>query len=879
MDHSTAAVTKYVVVFALCSLSGAASASGAELPPAAEHRVDFQEDVRPVLERCQGCHGKQQQMSGLRLDRREDALRGGYSGAVILPGDSAGSHLIHLVAGLEEDVSMPPAGDPLTAAEIGILRAWIDQGVRWPEETGAESSFSSREVARAKPPSQPLHWSFRPVERPAIPETGDKSWVRNPIDAFVLARVESEGLQPSPEADRRRLVRRLYLDLIGLPPEPDSVAQFLADPSPDAYERVVERLLESKHYGEKWAIPWLDLARYAESDGYEKDQVRPHAWRYRHWVINALNDDMPFDEFTIEQIAGDLLPHAGAEQRVATGFHRNTLKNREGGVNLEQFRFEETVDRANTVSTVWLGLTLGCAQCHDHKYDPVSQKEYYEFFAFFDNLEETHIDAPLPGELGPYLRTREEHAAKRRELLAEYGVTRELMDPWEKKLIYAADHPGELTDWDVHYDTLEKMTDGGHRFIRIPPEERTERQQRILIDFLLEWYNQVASKERWEELKFRELQGKLRRLDRAYPQVSQARVIYESGKPRKTRLHVRGQWDRTGIEVEPGTPDVLPPLEGAGAPTRLDLARWIASSRNPLTARVAVNRIWQQYFGKGIVDTSENFGVQGAEPSHPELLDWLAAEFMDRGWRLKPLHKLIVTSATYRQSSKVRPEAGQRDPDNTLLARQQRVRLPAELIRDSALKVSGLLYPKVGGPSVQPPLPEGLSMLLFADGKFLNEAETAEGQDAYRRGVYVHLQRTLPYPFLANFDAPDGASTVCRRERSNTPLQALNLLNDPVFFEAAQGLALRILQEAPGPVFQQQLEFAFRVCVARAPAPYEQERLLRFYVRLRNTLENDPSRVAELIPAAFEEIEPVENAAWVGLSRVLLNMDEFITRE
>ena len=865
-------------VFLFAAAGAAAAADPAKLPPPAERQVDFLKEVQPLIERCQACHGEQQQMNGFRLDRREDALRGGYSGAVIIPGNSARSRLIHLIAGLEEDVVMPPAGERLTAQQIALLRAWIDQGARWPQE--AEKPLQeAAESARAKPANPTQHWSFQPIKRPPVPRVNDASWVRNPIDAFVLARLESEGIRPSPEADWRKLARRVHLDIIGLPPSPQAVAGFLEDPSRDAYERLVERLLDSKHHGENWSAPWLDLARYADSDGYEKDLVRPHAWRYRQWVIDAINEDMPFDEFTIAQIAGDLLPHAGVEQRVATGFHRNTLTNREGGVKIEQFRFEETVDRANTVGAVWLGLTVACAQCHDHKYDSLSQKDYYELFAFFNNLEHAHIDAPLGGELGPYLRTRKERRAKRAKLLDQYGVDRELMDPWEEKLVYAGDHPGELTDWDVHYDTLEKMTDGGHLFIRIPRRQRTERQQRVLTDFFVEWRHQVVSEQQWKELGFKELHKKLRELDRQYPRLSQARVVYEKESPRRSHLHVRGQWDRAGMEVRPGTPAVLPPLQAEGTPTRVELARWIVSRENPLTARVTVNRIWQRYFDRGLVATPDNFGVQGAAPSHPKLLDWLASEFRESGWSLKHLHRLIVTSATYRQSSRTRPDLVRRDPGNTLLGRQARLRLPAELIRDSALAISGLLYPEVGGPSVQPPLPEGLSMLLFADGEFLGPQKVDTGKSVYRRGLYIHRQRTLPYPFLANFDAPDGAMTVCRRERSNTPLQALNLLNDPVFFEAAQALAWRVLQESPDPSFRERLRHAFRLCVARAPTDYEQERLLQYFAQQKEMIEKYPGSVDNLAPAALEGIDAVENAAWVSLSRILLNMDEFVTRE
>lgn len=442
-----------------------APAQEAFLPPAAVRKVIFTRDIKPLIEgRCQVCHGAQLQSNGLRLDSRAHAIQGGYSGPAIIPGNSADSKVIRMVAGLEKDVVMPPAGEKLTAKQIGLLRGWIDQGADWPTEQAEAPADKPGGTATE---SKTTHWSFQPVERPAPPAAKNHDWAKSPMDRFVLARLEKEGIEPSPLADRRTLLRRFSLDLTGLPPTPAEVADFLADDSPEAHEKAVDRLLESPHYGEKWAMHWLDLARYADSDGYEKDLSRPHAWRYRYWVINALNADMPFEQFSIEQIAGDLLPNATIEQRVATGFHRNTLKNREGGVKLEQFRFEETVDRANTVGTVWLGLTVGCAQCHDHKYDPVSQTDYYSFFAFFNNLDEVNIDAPLAGEMGPYLASLPDYRRKREAFLAEYGVP-ELQPPWEEKMKLARANPGKWTDWDHAYDAFQKYLDGSDKMVDKP---------------------------------------------------------------------------------------------------------------------------------------------------------------------------------------------------------------------------------------------------------------------------------------------------------------------------------------------------------------------------------------------------------------------------
>lgn len=846
------------------------------LPPAADVKVDFTKDIAPLLEnRCLGCHSAQLQSNGLRVDSRDALLAGGYTGPAIRPGDSAGSKLIHLVAGLEKGVVMPLDGDRLTAHQIGLLRAWIDQGAEWP---AAPSSESPAAAARQASRPQTTHWAFQPISRPRPPNVSSPGRVRNPIDRFILARLAREGIEPSPEAGKRTLVRRLGLDLAGLPPEPEDVARFLADDSPQAYERLVDRLLESPHYGEKWAMHWLDLARYADSDGYEKDNVRPHAWRYRHWVINALNADMSFRRFTIEQIAGDLLPDATVEQKVATGFHRNTLKNREGGVKIEQFRFEETVDRVNSVGTVWLGLTLGCAQCHDHKYDPLTQREYYSFLAFFNNLDEVDIDAPLAGEMGPYLAALPGYRGRREALLEEAGVAG-LQAEWEEKMKLARANPGKWTDWDHAYDAFQKYLDGSDRIIDKHLSDRTRKEVDDLADHFVRNYRRVVTKERYEELGYEELGKKLIALKEDFPAVSEAQTVVESDLQRKTHIHIRGDWRNTGRGVEADLPSFLPAAyTGRGAEaglTRLDLARWIVSRDNPLTARVIVNRVWQEYFGAGLVATSENFGTQGEKPSHPELLDWLARDFMDHGWSLKHLHKRIVMSATYRQSSKARPELDAVDAGNRWLARQSRLRLPGELVRDSALAVSGLLYPKIGGESVRPPLPEGLADLAYGSSLDWDESE---GRDRYRRGLYILFQRSVPYPQLMNFDMSERTATECSRERSNTPLQSLNLLNDPVFVEAAQALAVRLLTQG-GASIGDRLRYAFDLALARPPKPTEIEAMNEYYRKQTAILEDDLESARKMFPLDLPGVSPLEGAAWVGVGSVLLNLDEFITRE
>ncbi len=825
--------------------------------------VSFSEEIEPLFNRhCVVCHGESLQQSGLRLDRRDSAMRGGNSGPVIRPGNASASALLQRLEGLGGLQQMPP-GRALAASEIETIRMWVDEGAPWDARDDV-----------ANPATTAGHWAFRPNRRPGIPQVRDADWVRNPIDAFVLARLEKEGLGPSPEAAPHTLARRAFLDITGLPPTP-------ADFAPNTeYDRLLERLLESDHYGERWASAWLDQVRYADSDGYEKDTVRPHAWRYRHWVIEALNRDMPFDRFTEAQIAGDSVSGATTDQRVATGFYRNTLKNREGGVNVDEFRFEEVVDRTNTVATVWLGLSMECARCHDHKYDPITQKDYYRMFAFFNELDEVDIDAPLPGEIGPFLDAKPGFHRRLQEIYDRYKV-RDLLGPWTKKMLWASENSGVEHEWDTSWDILALYLDDGQRILRTPPSQRHWREDYALTEWFLRNYSRVTSKEEYEATGFKKAVKEVHALVGTFPDVSRARAVQVSAKPPLSHVHPAGEWDEVGEEVFPGTPVTLPPINAKGpVPTRLDLARWLTSKDNPLTARVAVNRIWQQYFGDGLVATADNFGLRGEPPSHPGLLDWLAMEFIESGWSLKHVHRLIATSSTYRQSSRKRDDLADKDPANRLLGRQARLRLPAEALRDAALSVSSLLDPTIGGPSVRPYQPAGVTDLSY--GSSVKWAESA-GSDPYRRGVYIHFQRTTPYPFLANFDLQERNVAVCSRNRSNTPLQALNLLNDPAFFEMSQGLAYRVLSETPGKQFEERLEHAFELCLARKPSNSERTTMHDYFIRQRALLEEDEQSAREWFPfqiaAAGEPIDPTASAAWVGVSRILLNMDEFITRE
>jgi hypothetical protein len=838
-----------LVLAALASSASLADAGAAKLPPPAARTVDFARDVQPILQRaCTSCHGAEKQRGGLRLDDGEAALKGGNTGAVLKPGNSAASRLVQLVAGLDPDTKMPPArGKELSAAEVGLLRAWIDQGAAWPKGTAVV-------VGAAKS----MHWAFRPIRRPALPAVADSRWPSTLIDRFILARLEKEKIAPAPEADKVTLLRRVTLDLIGLPPTPEETDAFLADTRPDAYERVVNRLLASPHYGERWGRHWLDQARYADSDGFEKDTARPFAWRYRHFVIAALNRNDPYDTFVVEQLAGDLLPRATVEQKAATGFHRNTLTNREGGVDAEQFRVEAVVDRVNTTARVFLGLTLGCAQCHDHKYDPLSQREYYQLFAFFNSDVEVNVPAPVIGEQ----HSDDSLPAARKKLLqtllAREALYREKQLPVKVALLES-----------LNSSQRRSLPPAVRKALIFDPNDRTAEHKKALEDYVVS-----------RDADFRQLTKSIATLRKTASAVVQAQTL-ALGKPRRTNVLIRGDFQRPGVAVAPGTPAVLPPMKAWGADAtplnRLDLARWVVGPDNPLAARVAVNWFWHKYFGRGIVPTPEDFGTQGERPSHPELLDFLADEFL-RGsspWDLKALHRLIVTSATYKQSSAARPELLARDPYNALLARQARLRLEAEVVRDVMLSAAGLLVKRVGGPSVRPPQPPGISELTYASS--IRWVEST-GPDRHRRGLYTWFQRTSPYPMLMTFDAPDSNLCCVKRERSNTPLQALTLLNDAVFVECAQHLGRRALTERTG--LDDRLRHAFRLCVARLPTATELARLRQLHDELFALCIADEPAARKLLGAApIGGHSAAEAATWTALGRALLNLDEAVTRE
>lgn len=977
--------------------------------------VDFDRQVRPIFEaRCYECHGDKKQKSGVRFDQRDSVFTGGDSGTpLVIPGKSSKSILIHRVTTTDEDEVMPPKGERLTVEQISLLKAWIDEGANWPQ-AGVQKK---------------THWAYVKPTRAALPKVKDVSWPVGGIDHFVLSRLEQEGLRPAAPAEPVVLLRRVSLDLIGLPPTLQEVDAFLKDTSSRAYENAVDRLLNSPHYGERWARPWLDLARYADTQGFEKDNRRT-MWPYRDWVIKALNDNLPFDQFTLEQIAGDMLPNATQEQKVATGFHRNTMTNTEGGTDNEEFRHEAIIDRINTTMSVWMGSTFACAQCHNHKYDPFTAKDYYNFYAFLNHTADVDYDDEKPtmkvfqsgqepelAELRARVKAAEtdfdraevargqaqwELAAlaaltnwqvlepltwsskggatftktESKSLLAGgnnsandvYTVTAksqalritgfrlEVLETGDEKILgraangsfvlskfevdtgtnavklkgATADYsqesypvtnllagtgngwavgayekdlrvrrsayfalaqplelsPAETLTFRLRHDTkfptaniarFRLYATGAENFQSLPqvpadarailltvPEQRNHKQQEELRKHymsvapeLAEWRAAVA-KAKTVEKKF-------------YDAIPITSVMEELKAPRETFFRPRGAYLSKGDKVAANTPAILHPFNAAYPSNRIGLARWLIDTNNPLTARVIVNRFWEQYFGRGIMETVEDFGTQSEPPSHPELLDWLALEFVDSGWDMKAMHKLIVMSATYRQSSKAPAELHQRDPYNRLYARGPRIRLEAEMIRDQALTVSGLLSRKLGGPSVMPPQPEGLWQVVYSGDKW----ETSKGEDRYRRGLYTFWRRTIPHPAMTTFDAPSREFCVLRRSRSNTPLQALTTLNDAAFIEAAQALARRVVLHECGGT-KQRAELAFRLCLIRQPTETEVNRLVKLYESELAHYRQNPDAAKKM--AGVGEGEAAEVAAWTVVGNVLLNLDEMITK-
>jgi hypothetical protein len=990
-----------------------------------EERIQYSRSIRPILaEKCFVCHGPDanQRAADLRLDVEADA-----KDYAIVEGQPDESEFFARVSSHDADERMPPpdSGKELTEDEVDVLRRWIEQGA--PYEG---------------------HWSFVPPKRLALPRVDDASWVRGAIDRFVLARLEAEQLKPSPEADRYTLIRRLSLDLTGLPPSIDQVDAFVQDTSDDAYEKVVDRLLQSDRFGEHMARYWLDAARYADTNGYQYDLEREQ-WVWRDWVINAFNTNLPFDRFTTEQIAGDLLPDATNQQKLATAFHRNHPITIEGGVIDEEYRTEYVIDRVVTTSTVWLGLTMTCSRCHDHKYDPISQRDFYSFFAFFNNVPERglngfdpRIKAASPIGQGQLEKLESQIASARRDYDQLVRVTQPRFEQWERQVaaaqvdswavivpeqmksaggatltvqddhsvvasgpnpaeetyevvlrtdakrvsairlealvdastvnggtgrgsngnfvlsefevdVASTDKPGEFeqvalaraeadysqkdyhvalaidgkidrTGWAVDghskvenrtatfvfrqpvgYDTgtilrirMIHKYGGSHHIARFrlaahmsdvpplapglalildkPPAKRSPAETSQLREWLLQRFGSADVKAAAGRLKDLE-----RQRDQLISNMPATMVMAEMANPRKAHVLYRGEYDKPREEVQPGTPEALPPMPDNVPRNRLGLARWLVMPDHPLTARVAVNRFWQQLFGNGIVKTTEDFGAQGDWPSHPELLDWLAVEFVESKWDVKALLKKMVMSATYRQSSSVTPQLLAADPENRLLARGPRMRLDAEVIRDSALFSAGLLSEQIGGPSVFPYHPPGLWQEINNRPGYSRTYKQDAGEKLFRRSLYTFWKRTLPPPSMAAFDAPGREFCRVRRSRTNTPLQAFVLLHDPQFVEAARHLAGRMLTEA-GPTSRERLVHGFRLCQSRPPTETELAVLSEIADKRITQYRADLEAARQLVSVGDTPVEKsfeeAELAAWTTIGRMLMNVSEFVTK-
>ena len=982
-----------------------ASASLAQAEP-----LRYNRDIRPILsDACFACHGPDtaNQKGGLRLDVREFALKPAKSGdQAIVPGDAAKSPLISRIESGDKDEVMPPpkAHKTVTPEQRAKLRQWINEGATYEK-----------------------HWAFITPALPTPPPTRRADWPRHALDRFILARLEAAGLSPAPVAAKEVLIRRVTLDLTGLPPTPAEVDAFLADTAPDAYERVVERLLKSPHYGERMAVDWLDAARYADTNGYQVDRDR-ELWPWRDWVIRAFNEGKPFDQFTIEQLAGDLLPEATLEQKIATGFHRNHMLNEEGGVIGDEFLAEYTADRVETTAAVWLGQTFNCARCHDHKYDPFTQRDFYALKAFFHNVPERGVGIysnPVRTNAPPFVKLSapdieprlaalqtqvkavqdklssvsksaseglEEWAARvgsstvRWEpvklLEASGGDRPPILDPAENTLTVAPQETRQNTikitasfphtrpsalrfvcatdvssasfQWSeltagslalraaVAGDSLapaepEKVLDGDRKtktvlsptaskpvqavfevekgvpvgtvVLQIGVENAggptrwsvfsTEADKELLVPTAVATAAKVEAVKRSaadkklladfslsQKPEHRALKDELAALNKQIAalegEIPTTLVMEEMKDPRPTHILLRGAYDKPGEKVTAATPAVLPPLAKGLPENRLGFAKWLVDAQNPLTARVTVNRFWQQIFGNGLVKTSEDFGAQGAPPSHPELLDWLALEFIRSGWDVKGLLKLLVTSAAYRQSAILSAESLRLDPENRLLSRGPRHRLMAELIRDQALAAGGLLVTKIGGPSVKPYHPPGLYEQVVAQRDNPKATYTqGAGEALHRRSLYTYWKRSVPHPSMLLFDAPFRETCTLRRSRSNTPLQALNLLNDPTYVEAARWLAQRMLTEG-GQTAESRLTHGFRLLLSRRPDPGELATLTAALGRHRQSFQADPDAARQLLGVGEARspnaAEPVELAAFSMVASTLLNLDETITK-
>jgi len=811
--------------------------------------LDFNREVRPILaENCFQCHGQDanKRKGELRLDVRESAVGKAESGeTAVVPGKPEASALVARIFSTDKDELMPPAKAhrTLTAEQKATLKRWVAEGAEY----------------RA-------HWAFVAPVRAALPAVQRGDWVRNPIDRFVLAKIEAGGLQPSPEADRPTLIRRLTLDLTGLPVTPEEVDAFVADTQPEAYERVVDRLLASPNFGERMALPWLDAARYADSNGFQQDGDT-HQWMWRDWVVRALNADMPFDRFSIEQLAGDLLPNPDNDQLVATAFNRNHLLNGEGGAIPEEQRFNNLFDRVDTTATTWMGLTMACAQCHDHKYDPITQRDYYGLLALFNNVPETGVPAGS-GQYrvaDPSIRVGPaDQMAKLKTL--ESAATAAVAE--EQRIVDSA----EVTAPEDAAGRAAPPPDMAAILQKEPASRGQDETEKVRAYFLKTNPPAVLVAAR----KKREAADKaVADFRNALPRV----MVMSDAKPRPTKVLNRGNYLTPAGDVVGATPAFLPTTAKNVPVTRLEFARWLFAPEHPLTARVQVNRMWQIFFGTGLVKTAEDFGVQSETPLDGELLDWLAVEFRERGWSMQQMHRLIVTSATYRQSSRVTRELLARDPENRLLARGARFRAPSMVLRDVALAASGLLDRRIGGKPVYPYQPDAIweTLAITKERDFTYPASS--GADLYRRSLYTFWRRTIGPANM--FDASNRQTCKVRLSATSTPLHALTTLNDPTWAEAARVLAARAL-EAGGDA-DAQLTFAFRRVLGRQPTERDLAALRRALEKQRAIYQADPKAAAEVVALGAAPANPTlkasEHAALCAICLAIFNLDEALTRE
>ncbi|GAB3927582.1 DUF1553 domain-containing protein [Larkinella terrae] len=889
-----------------------------------EDKVDFNTQIKPLLNKnCIACHGGVKKASNYSLLFKHEALAPAKSGKLaIVPGDADASELIRRLTLTDHDERMPLEAPPLKPEEIELLRKWIDQGAEWGD-----------------------HWAYQSVEKPDVPKIGtfwsrlgivendELKWAKNEIDHFVIDKLKPEGLKPSAEADRATLIRRVSLDLTGLPPSEKEVADFVADKSPNAYEKVVDRLLASPAYGERWTGMWLDLARYADTKGYERDPGRT-IWRYRDWLIKAFNEDKPFDQFTVEQIAGDLLPKPTDNQLIATGFHRNTMTNDEGGTQDEEFRVAAVIDRVNTTWDVWQGTTFSCVQCHSHPYDPFVNEEYYKYLAFFNNSRDEDVTTETPtlrfykqddslkvAELNSWLQGHAKQPQQAQDMMKFVRITEPKINSHDfdeyvnASLIDAKffgvrdggsgrmkniDLTGKnrlIMQWSTKvkkaFFTLRQDSLTGPVLLATPTPTNGRDTTMIFAlpavsgrhDLYMTLVNPDEPKD-WVQVKWVSFQSalpgqpatelgemdlKLMAILNTRPETTPIMQDGTGDLARKTFVFQRGNWLVKGKEVKPDVPKSLPPMAKELPKNRLGLAKWMVSREHPLTARVAVNRFWEQLFGTGIVETVEDVGTQGIPPTHREMLDWLAADFMETDhWSVKKLLKKMVISATYRQQSDVSPDLLAKDPFNKLLARGPRVRLAAEQVRDQALAVTGLLSNKLYGPSVMPPQPDGIWQSPYSGEKWL----LSQGEDRYRRALYTYWKRTAPYPSMITFDSPSREFCQLRRLRTNTPLQALVTLNDPVYVEAAQRLAETMKLRGNTP--EQQIQAGFRLVMLRNLAPKKLAVLTKLYRNTETYYRQNPKEAQKLL--ACEEATP-QLAALTVTANTMLNLDEVITKE